>query len=193
MEDKSPNLTLKTANNKEMKVIGIVTFHFSIPNLQNKFTVPFIVTSNDIANPKIGFKIIEHLVKKSSSDSFNPTSNIFPNIKENKTELITNLIQKNFKLSDVIGTVESVENIKITPNLFSFVKCKYKSNVIGEENNSSYLSTDVWFELRTNSHRKSSYIKPLRLIKITVFNPTAKDIFICSGSFYGKFSNSNTS
>ena len=63
-----------------MKIMGIVTFHFSIRNLQNKFTIPFIVTSNDIANPIIGFNIIEHLVKESSSDSFNLVSNIFPKI-----------------------------------------------------------------------------------------------------------------
>ena len=95
-----------------MKIIGIVTFHFSTPNLQNKFTVPFITTSNDIANPIIGFNIIEHLVKESSSDSFNPISNIFPNMKENKTELITILIQKNPKISDVTGTVKSAKILK---------------------------------------------------------------------------------
>ena len=113
-----------------MKIVGIATVHFSILNLQNKFMVPFIATSNYIANPIIGFNIIEHLVKESSSDSFNPISNIFPNMKENKTELITILIQKNPKISDVTGTVKSAENIKITSNSFSFVKCKYKSNVI---------------------------------------------------------------
>ena len=135
--DKSLNLTLRTANNTEMKIIGIVTFDFSMPNLQNKFTVSFIVRSNVIANPIIGFNVIEHLVKESSSDSFNPISNIFPNMNENKTELITNLIQENSKIS-----VKSAENIKITTNSFSLVKCKYKSNVIGKKN-SSYLSTDV--------------------------------------------------
>ena len=119
--DKSPNLTLRPADNTEMKIIGIVTFHFSIPNLQNKFTVPFIVTSNNIVNPIIDFNIIEHLVKESSSDSFNPISNIFPNMKENKTELIMNLIQENSQVSDVTGTVKSAENIKITPNSFSFL------------------------------------------------------------------------
>ena len=104
--------------------MGIVTFHFSIPNLQNKFMVPFIVTSNNIANPIIGFNTIEHLVKESSSDSFNLFSNIFPNMKENKTELNTNLIQENSKISDVIGTIKkSAESIRITPNSFSFVKC----------------------------------------------------------------------
>ena len=81
--------------------MGIVAFHFSIPNLQNKFTVPFIFTSNDIANPIIDLNIIEHLVKE-SSDSFYPILNIFPSMKENKTELITNLIQENSKISDVI-------------------------------------------------------------------------------------------
>ena len=155
--DKSLNLTLRTPNNTEMKIIGIVTFDFSMPNLQNKFTVSFIVTSNVIANSIIGFNVTEHLVKESSSDSFNPISNIFPNMQENKTKLITNLIQENSKIS-----VKSAENIKITTISFSFVKCKYKSNVTGKKN-SSYLSTEVWFELRANSHRKSSYIKPLKV------------------------------
>ena len=155
--DKSLNLTLRTPNNTEMKIIGIVTFDFSMPNLPNKFTVSFIVTSNVIANSIIGFNVTEHLVKESSSDSFNPISNIFPNMQENKTKLITNLIQENSKIS-----VKSAENIKITTISFSFVKCKYKSNVTGKKN-SSYLSTEVWFELRANSHRKSSYIKPLKV------------------------------
>ena len=108
-----------------------------MPNLQNKFTVSFIVTSNVIANSIIGFNVTEHLVKESSSDSFNPISNIFPNMQENKTKLITNLIQENSKIS-----VKSAENIKITTISFSFVKCKYKSNVTGKKN-SSYLSTEV--------------------------------------------------
>ena len=67
---------------------------------------------------------MEHLVKESSSDSFKPIWNIFPNTKENKTKLITNLIQDNSKISDVIGTVKYAKSIKITPNSFSFVKCK---------------------------------------------------------------------
>ena len=58
MEDKSPNLTLRIANNTEMTIIEIVTFDFNIPNLQNKFT------SNSITNPIIGFDIIENLIKK---------------------------------------------------------------------------------------------------------------------------------
>ena len=52
-------------------------------------------------------------------------------MKENKTKLSTNLIMENSKISDVIGKVKSDENIKITPNSFAFLKCKYKSNVIG--------------------------------------------------------------
>ena len=43
--DKSLNLTLRTSNNTEMNVLAIVTFDFSIPNLQNKFTVSFIFRS----------------------------------------------------------------------------------------------------------------------------------------------------
>ena len=186
--DKSPNLTLRTTNNTEMKIIGIVTFHFSIPNLQNIFTVPFIVTSNDIANPMIGFNIIEHLVKEGSSDSFNPIWNIIPNMKENKTELITNLMQENSKVSDVIGTVKSAENIKITPNSFSFVKCKHKSNVIGKKKTIPVIfqpTFDLGLELTLTENLVTLNPSKSRLIKIPVFNPKAKDIFIHSGSLMG--------
>ena len=167
-----------------MKIIGIVTFHFSIRNLQNKFTIPFIVTSNDIANPIIGFNIIEHLVKESSSDSFNPISNIFPNTKENKTELVTNLIQENSKISDLIGTVKSVENIKITPNSFSFVKFKHKSNVIGKKTIPVIFQPTFDLSLELTLTENLVTLKS-RLIKIPVFILTAKDIFIRSGSLMG--------
>ena len=179
MGDKSRILTLRTSNKTEMKIIGIVSFHLSIQNLQNKFTVPFIVTSNDIANPITGFNIIEHLVKESSSDSFNPISNIFPNMKENKTELITNLIQENSKISDLIGTVKSVENIKITPNPFSFVIFKHKSNVIDEKTIPVIFQPTFDLSLQLILSENLVTLKS-RLIKIPVFILTAKDIFIRS-------------
>ena len=34
--DKLPNLNLRTVNNTEMKIIGIVTFDFNIPSLKTK-------------------------------------------------------------------------------------------------------------------------------------------------------------
>ena len=183
--DKSQNLTLRTANNTEIKIIGRVTSDFSIPNLQNKFTVPFIVTSNDITKTIIGFNITEHLVKDSSSDSFNPISNIFPNMKENKIELITNLIQENSKITDVIVTVKKAEDIKITPNSFFFVKCKYKSNVIGKTTIPVIFQVRLKLKLTLTKNLVTLNPWKSRLIKIPVFNPTAKDIFICSSSLMG--------
>ena len=174
--DKSLNLTLRTPNNTEMKIIRIVTFDFSMPNLQNKFTVSFIVTSNVIANSIIGFNVTEHLVKESSSDSFNPISNIFPNMQENKTKLITNLIQENSKIS-----VKSAENIKITTISFSFVKCKYKSNVTGKKIPVIFQPKfDLSLELTLTENLVTLNPSKSRLIKIPDFNLLAKDIFIRS-------------
>ena len=145
--------------------------------------VSFIVTSNDIANPINGFNIIEDLAKERSSDSFNPISKIFPTMKENNTELITNLIQKNSKISDVTGTVKSAENVKITPDSFSFVKCKYKSNVTGQKTIPAIFQPSL--ELTLTKNLVTLNPSKSRSVKIPVFNPTAKDSFFLSSSLMG--------
>ena len=108
-------------------------------------------------------------------------------MKENKTELITNLIQENSKISDVIGTVKSAENIKITPNPFSFVIWNHKSNIIGKKAIPVIFqhTFDLSLELTLTGNLVKLNSSKSRLIKIPVFNHTAKDTFIRSGSLMG--------
>ena len=72
-----------------------MTVDFEIPDFKNKFSLPLIVTNSDISNPIVGFNVNEHLVKENTSEQFNPTLKLFPNLNESKTELVTNRLKEN--------------------------------------------------------------------------------------------------
>ena len=107
---------------------------------------------------------------------------------------MTNLIQESSKFSDVIGTVKSVENIKITPNSFSFVKRKYKSNVIGQKTIPVIFQPKFDLSLDLTLTENLVTLNPSKsgLIKIAVFNLAAKD-FLFVVFVNGKFSKSSNS
>ena len=76
-----------------MKIIGIVTLSFSIPNLQNKFMALLIITRIIKLTPWLVLMLLHIYLKKTVVTRLTQFWNInFPNIKENKTKLITNLI-----------------------------------------------------------------------------------------------------
>ena len=185
--EKAPKLTLRTANHSKMDIVGVVTFDFEIPNTESKFTVPFIVTNCSISNPIIGFNIIEHLVKENINKNFNPILKLFPNLNDTKVELVTNLIEENSKVSDIIGTVKNSENVKLAPNSFSFVKCKFKNYVF--ENRSLPVIFQPNLDLSTDFVTTENLVRinpsKSKTIKIPIYNPTSKEIFIRSNSLIG--------
>ena len=54
-------LSLSAANNTEVPVEGVILIDFSIES-QKFFQIPFLVTSENVANPIIGYNAIEYLV-----------------------------------------------------------------------------------------------------------------------------------
>ena len=104
---------MKTANNFKMEIVGVVTFDFEIPDFKNKSSEPFIVMNSDISNLIVGFNIIKYLVKENTSAHFNPILKLSLNLNVSKSELETNLKEKNSRVSYVIRSVKSAEKIKI--------------------------------------------------------------------------------
>ena len=72
-----------------MEIVGVVTFAFEIPDFKNKFSVPFVVKNNDISSLIVEFNIIEYLVNEHAREHFNPILELFPNLKDGKTEVVT--------------------------------------------------------------------------------------------------------
>ena len=163
-----------------MEIVVVVAAHFDISDFKNKFSVPFIVTNSDISKPVVGFNIIEHLVKENISEHFSVILKLFLSINKSKTELVANLIKENSRASDVNATVKSAENIKISGNSFSLIKYKFKTSVF--DNRILPVIFQENFNLIADLVATENFVKinpsKSKTIKIPIFNPTSKDIFI---------------
>ena len=120
------------------------------------------------------------MVKENTSEQFNPTLKLFPNLNESKTELVTNRIKENSRVSDEMETVKSAGIIKISPNLFSFIKCKFKSSIF--DNRILPVIFQPNFDLSADLVATENSVKmnpsKSKTVKKPIFNPTSKDIFI---------------
>ena len=56
-------LTLSAANKSAIDVEGVVVLNFGVKDGEGLFKIPFLVTSQEISSPIIGYNTIEHLVK----------------------------------------------------------------------------------------------------------------------------------
>ena len=59
----SDSFELTAANQSSLCVKGVTILTFGVEENQNLFEIPFLVTSEDISNPIIGYNTIEHLVE----------------------------------------------------------------------------------------------------------------------------------
>ena len=57
-------ISLRAANNSEMKLEGIAMLDFKLPSLNFMVTTPFLVTTAALNYPIIGFNLIKHITKK---------------------------------------------------------------------------------------------------------------------------------
>ena len=184
--------SLKAANNSEIDIEGIVLFDFGISNHDEKFTVPFIVTNQNIDNPIIGYNIIEHIITNIPDQKHNPVlTKMFPKLNPEKTEPVVNLIQANFSNSDSFEQIKTSCDIEIPPNATKYVKCKIRS--CNHNISSTRRTIPVIFlpDLNWDSNlilaESLTYFKPNRapFVKVPVFNPTNYKISLKSKSVIG--------
>ena len=58
----SDSFSLTTANQSSLNVKGVAILSFGVEDEKNLFEVPFLVTSENISSPIIGYNTIEHFV-----------------------------------------------------------------------------------------------------------------------------------
>ena len=111
---KVTDLIIKTTNNTEVDIGGIVAFNFWISDLNGSFKVPFIVTKHRLSAPVIGFNILEYLVKTPRLlTSWTQIWIVFPHLNSIKTEVLVNWVQEKSSWSDFDGIVWNFENFII--------------------------------------------------------------------------------
>ena len=66
-DQKISNLKITTANQTEMNVEGVMVLDFGTKNNPGLFQVPFLVSSDKMSRPIIGYNAIAHLVRNFSN------------------------------------------------------------------------------------------------------------------------------
>ena len=64
-------LEVKAANSTSIDLDGVVVLDFSLGEDGETFTVPFVVTSQDLVEPILGYNVIEHLVLEGNREQRN--------------------------------------------------------------------------------------------------------------------------
>ena len=120
---KDSNLQLKAANNIEMCLEGVVVFEFSLGKSAHKVLVPFLVTSDNVSSPVIGYNLIKYLVHEGKVTS-DIVEAAIPSCIDSGESLI-NLIKYEVT-NDSVGAVVLEKETVVPPNCVAHVVCKLK-------------------------------------------------------------------
>ena len=183
-------LNLKAANNTNVPIQGIVLLKFALPDTKTEFTVPFIVSTQNINNPIIGYNTIEYLVVNCTEKHLLPPvlKEALPTVTLKGAENMINLIQEKAKTPDLLGDVKVAQLSIIPANSRYRLKCKSKVHV--EEREKSILFSPLSegdFDNDLLLRESFSTVKKGKtpFITIDLVNPTNHDITIRKGAVIG--------
>ena len=120
------NIQIKAANHTDISVEGVLLFEFSLCHDTPGFTVPFLVTDQNIAEPIVGYNVIEHLVvNRSNMDTMFLKSSLI-GVSSNVFETVISLIQEKASEPDFLTIVKTNADVIIPAKSSTQIKCKIK-------------------------------------------------------------------
>ena len=181
-------LEIRAANSTEILFDGVLLLDFSLKDDVNTFTVPFLVTSQDVNEPILGY-VIEKLVldgKKIDEVSFNSCFALGSN--PDKIQSMIAVIHEKAKAPDFLCKVKAPENMIISSEKSSVVKCKVKVSMDCDKKT-------VYFcpELNGDEDSDLCFSDTLSVVKrgrtqyiyVNVVNSTKRDIMVKKGFVMG--------
>ena len=102
--EEGSTISLKAANNSDVSIEGVVLFQFQLGETQS-FTVPFLITSQPLDQPVVGFNVIQHVLSTGNPQDL---------------ELVTQALKVNE--SQVISLKSVFADIQEQPEVLGIVK-----------------------------------------------------------------------
>jgi len=187
LED-SETLDLIAANNTKVDLEGVVLLNFGISKTKCDTLVPFVVSSNNLKQPIIGFNLIEYLINntKNTTDLLPHLKHALPNLKN--PEAMIEFVQNKSKTNDFLGEIKT-DSLNIIPaNSLYKVKCKTRIPVEQKER-SVMFSPNLECNLDNDLviHESLVHVKKGRTpyIYISVINPSNHPIVIAKRTVIG--------
>ena len=182
------------ANKSVMDVNGVVVLDFGVDSSNTLFQVPFLVTSQEMSSPIIGYNTIEHLVTN-FKDKINLSESLVDvyNISSDRVDSMVNLIEKGGEVAELTSEAKLQKNQIVYPGCCEKIRCKINSSqfagnklVVFSPLEELCVETDlVVFE-------STEILKPGRkFIDVMVYNPTKVNISLNKGMLLGQVSDAS--
>ena len=129
--DNGEKIEFLAANNTEVPMLGAVVLQFTLGSVT--FPVPFVVTSSKIAQPIIGFNVMEHVICMGKPDTIVSSlqKSLGSHIAVGTINVMVDLISRNFEDSDCVGLLKATKNVNIPAGGVARLKCRIKGDVRG--------------------------------------------------------------
>ena len=174
------NLSLCAANNTKVGVEGIVVLDFGIGD-NYKTPVPFVVTNDNLAQPIIGYNVIEEVIKSDVKDLPEMLKKSCPKITDKNVNPLVNLIRAG---SPGEEEVKVARRTILPPRSRCRVKCKTKLS--GSEPVQSVVFSP---DLLDDELEFAECVTKLKMgspnIQIVVSNPTNSSLVLERGVVLG--------
>ena len=186
-------LGVSTANNTEMPIEGVVLLEVEVEGSAS-FTVPFLVTKENLTQTIIGSNIMKHLILN-NKNSLPSLMKLLPSLPLEHTNLLISAVETELQQSDMIGEVKLSENLVIPAN--HMVRARGKTRVeLGAEERDVLFAPAAQF---LGEHELVIYEATERLkggksqfISVVVCNPTSQELYLKKGTILGNVSDINT-
>ena len=191
---KNESLNLTAANNSEVKVDGVSVLNFGIEKNKDLFEVPFLITSENISKPILGYNIIEYFVTNFKDEYDVPSSlvNILKSLTTENAVCMVNLIEAGDKISEISSEAILQKTEKIQPGCVQKIRCKVKHLNFSNCQNKPILFSpfeELCLESDLVIFDKPEIIKMgKKLIDIVVYNPSSTEILVSKGTVMGQVS-----
>ena len=179
-------LKLSAANSSEIKFDGVVLMDFGMKKGKVEFSIPVLVSSSPMAQPILGFNVIEDLVMNGGSEEHKLLHSCFETACPFKIEPLVSLIQEKAVNPDFIAEVKSSADIVVPAGHKKQVRCRLKATG-GEEEQAVYFSPkvsgdDELYFLETVSQLRRGRTN---YVYVEVMNETCKNKVLKKGSVIG--------
>ena len=117
------DLKLCAANNSIIEFEGVILVNFGLQDGDDKFQVPFLVSSKPISEPILGYNVIEELVLEGGEKDHKLLHSCFQSVKSFKIDAFVTLIQDQASNPDFLSEVRVPETITIPAGHRKRVRC----------------------------------------------------------------------
>ena len=126
-------LKLCAANSTEIKFDGVILVTFGLEEGKDLFVVPILVSSQPMAEPILGFNVIEHLVLEGKEDERKLLQSCFKSGRPVDVDSLVAVIEDKAKSQDFLSEVRVPETVRVPAGHRRQVRCVVKNRCSSDQ------------------------------------------------------------